>query len=436
MVSMMASEAAGDDFALKNDSFSAHHLTFFMAEFNRLRDRCKGKIAAAESRYATVETGLRNENEALKHRLEVLERTLKEQAIVKENLLQESRKLRQDAECSADEICQLRSSLEKASTKLGQVHVVTQEELAAVTVDRDSLEIELSHLKLEVDELQDELTIHRSNYKKLRTELNEPTQEDEEDSSSSFIEAEIAQPKETPQDICLQPSASPSGQRVSWLKKTFGGRGRFVEQTAQSFADLQTVIDRKTEKKSLAQQTEQSLAGLQNLNESSSFSSEQQDSIHDKIVEESPTSVIIPENIDGGGEQRRRVSFLTAAFGGSINQKEKSEVEKIEDNLVVPKSKPITRRHTGSEIPVTKRDSLKRLSANNIDGLKSCMKFKSSPAVTKQKVSFRESINTCKEVTTIPDSSWDDCYYTNDEMLEFKYEAFMENLGLTDEDFE
>lgn len=74
------------------------------------------------------------------------------------------------------------------------------------------------------------------------------------------------------------------------------------------------------------------------------------------------------------------------------------------------------------------------LPEDEVDGLKSCLKSKQAPN-TKQKVKFRQSIIEVRRVSKIRGSAWDDCFFTEEEMADFKYEAFLEECGLEDDDF-
>ncbi|KAL3929467.1 MAG: hypothetical protein SGBAC_012197, partial [Bacillariaceae sp.] len=53
----------------------------------------------------------------------------------------------------------------------------------------------------------------------------------------------------------------------------------------------------------------------------------------------------------------------------------------------------------------------------------------------KRGVMIRESINEVNRVSKIRGSAWDNCFFTEDELSDFKYKAFLEECGLTEDDF-
>ncbi|CAJ1943843.1 unnamed protein product [Cylindrotheca closterium] len=53
----------------------------------------------------------------------------------------------------------------------------------------------------------------------------------------------------------------------------------------------------------------------------------------------------------------------------------------------------------------------------------------------KRGVMIRESINEVNRVSKIRGSAWDNCFFTEEELGDFKYAAFLEECGLTEEDF-
>jgi len=53
----------------------------------------------------------------------------------------------------------------------------------------------------------------------------------------------------------------------------------------------------------------------------------------------------------------------------------------------------------------------------------------------RKRLMIRESINEVSEVQRIRGSAWDNCFFTEDELADFKYNAFLEECGLSDDDF-
>jgi hypothetical protein len=70
-----------------------------------------------------------------------------------------------------------------------------------------------------------------------------------------------------------------------------------------------------------------------------------------------------------------------------------------------------------------------------VEGLKSCLKSKRDAGQKKQKVTFREYIYTFKEGSKIKCSASENCFWSEDEMAEFRYEASMEECGWDNNSF-
>jgi hypothetical protein len=76
------------------------------------------------------------------------------------------------------------------------------------------------------------------------------------------------------------------------------------------------------------------------------------------------------------------------------------------------------------------------LQEDDVNNLKSCLMVKKDTGDIAH-VKWRESgvIVSVLRISKVRASCWDDCYYTSDEMAEFRHEAFMEECGLCDDDF-
>jgi hypothetical protein len=56
-------------------------------------------------------------------------------------------------------------------------------------------------------------------------------------------------------------------------------------------------------------------------------------------------------------------------------------------------------------------------------------------APKKRGVMIRESINEVIRVSKIRGSAWDNCFFTEDELANFKCAVFLDECGLTEDDF-
>jgi hypothetical protein len=78
-----------------------------------------------------------------------------------------------------------------------------------------------------------------------------------------------------------------------------------------------------------------------------------------------------------------------------------------------------------------------KLGETEVNDLKSCLMVKSTHGAV-DRVKWRES--TClvasMRISKVRASCWDDMFYTQDELADFKYLAFMEECGLNPDDFD
>jgi hypothetical protein len=141
-----------------------------------------------------------------------------------------------------------------------------------------------------------------------------------------------------------------------------------------------------------------------------------------------------------GGEEK--VSESSSDVDSDISEAEAKD-EVPEDRVVKDVSKKARRSSTRLQRLAAerrnKRESIRvsknfNLPEDEVEGLKSCLKSRQAPN-TKPKVMFRESIIQVRRVSKIRGSAWDDCFFTEEELADFKYEAFLEECGLSDDDF-
>eukprot|EP00980_Cylindrotheca_fusiformis_P001832 scaffold408_cov71-Cylindrotheca_fusiformis.AAC.33 len=131
---------------------------------------------------------------------------------------------------------------------------------------------------------------------------------------------------------------------------------------------------------------------------------------------------------------------------GSNDDEAKDQLEKSPDNTdgvgvvrrMQPRTSSMTRLQRLTAERRDKRESFRisknfKLAEENVNGLKSCLKRKEEGP--KRNVKFRDSVVEVRRVSMIRGSAWDNCFFTEEELAEFKYEAFMEECGLTDDDF-
>lgn len=160
-----------------------------------------------------------------------------------------------------------------------------------------------------------------------------------------------------------------------------------------------------------------------------------------------PVAPKSPKSGGGGGGGNRRSSLFKRIFGGGKGPEQEKIDESDSDSASSEEEVPMKMQPRRSSTRLqrltadrrNKRESLRisknfNLAEEHVDGLKSCLKHKQAPN-TKQNVKFRESIIEVRRVSRIRGSAWDDCFFTEEELADFKYEAFMEECGLTDDDF-
>jgi ribosomal protein L35 len=104
----------------------------------------------------------------------------------------------------------------------------------------------------------------------------------------------------------------------------------------------------------------------------------------------------------------------------------------IRDSMAL---KPISKGKRKKELERLRKSF--HLQEDDVNNLKSCLMVKKDTGEIDH-VKWRNSaeIVSVLRISKVRASCWDDCYYTEDEMADFQYEAFMEECGLNPEDFE
>ena len=78
-----------------------------------------------------------------------------------------------------------------------------------------------------------------------------------------------------------------------------------------------------------------------------------------------------------------------------------------------------------------------KLDVDSVANLRSCLAVKRHKGhISDVKWKGDTDLVQTFEVAKIRASCWDDCFFTEDELAEFKYQAFMEECGLDPSDFE
>jgi hypothetical protein len=77
------------------------------------------------------------------------------------------------------------------------------------------------------------------------------------------------------------------------------------------------------------------------------------------------------------------------------------------------------------------------LEENSANDLKSALRVKASHGAV-DNIKWKDDKNLVSEmrISKVRASCWDDMFYTQDELADFKYSAFMEECGLDPEEFD
>jgi hypothetical protein len=104
----------------------------------------------------------------------------------------------------------------------------------------------------------------------------------------------------------------------------------------------------------------------------------------------------------------------------------------IRDSLAL---KPISKEKRKKELERFRKSF--KMEEDAMTNIKSCLMVRKEAGEV-DSVRWRKSTEIVEMMrfSKVRASCWDDCYYTEDELADFKYEAFMEECGLDPSDFD
>jgi hypothetical protein len=134
----------------------------------------------------------------------------------------------------------------------------------------------------------------------------------------------------------------------------------------------------------------------------------------------------VPANAPERRSPKKSPHDLKAVFNNPGGKK------MIRDSLAL---KPISKERRKKELERFRKSF--KMEEDVVTNLKSCLMVKKE-AGDVDSVRWRESTEIVEimRFSKVRASCWDDCYYTEDELADFKYEAFMEECGLDPSDFD
>jgi len=308
-----------------------------------------------------------------------------------------------------------------------------KDELAIVKADRDRLETELMLLKMDMDRIKDEPVLndasddqdqeedgvnaapnYRTNFRLPSFVSNTPVNIEEVNFSND--EASLDSDKEdTLSPMKEEPLKSQklANKRPSLMARVFGRNKRKSVKKEEPDTGMKGDIDMEGEEE-IAEKPATKRASVFKMftwpgADKDDFSSDSSSSSSSEDESES-ADVISPLAVAAQRSQAQ-------------SRRSSTRLEQLTD----------ARRNLRESRRISKSF---KIAEESVDSLKSCLKGMKGEGPKKGKIMFRESMNTTREVAKVRGSAWDDCFWTEEQMAEFKYEAFMEECGLNDEDFD